>query len=1175
MQNSVKGFSMVELLVAAGMTAVGALAVVGLAGGVTNMMKNSNSQMGSQGLRNAVTSIVSDPTLCTNNLKGMKFDPTAASASSSTNGLPISITLSDGTVIDGTTPVTLNNFSVTVPANGFVFRTAPGGPAVPLAPYAGYSDPDFPNNSIYAGDIYLTMQKAVGATGNPPPNFIGGSGMNSELIGTVMLTVDKTTNIVDRCYFADPCLGMGFTTNTNSTTTCNICPAGQTWVGNTASGLPSCLPVCAPNQFLVSTGTGSATCVTPTPPVNGTCGPANSHTYTSAAAANAAGICSTGTAAPLIGAGPWTWICAGLHLGSSSPLCTANYSGSAINGACGTANGASFYSASAIGSNECSSGNGSVVMDNSPGSNTFTWSCAGIGGGSNVACAANKEYNAVCGGANGNTYANAAAVNAAGLCFAGTSPAPVGGVGPWSWTCNGINGGANISCSATLSSGLPVNGACGPANGAPPQLSSAAVLALGPLCTAGTAGPIMVIGNQWDWTCTGLNGGTSGTCSNQIKLKFPIQLGSGGASNTYQNQTGIDGAGNSFSTGITDTQFTGANPLMNLHIMGSHGLMDAFVAQFAPSGLLTTFSELGMAGEHTEGYGSVTDNAGNTYIVGFIMDPAGGYGDVLPSMTQYGTHSPHDGFVAKISPFGLDWVSQFGGNIADVAYDTELTGVSLDGVGNLVLTGYTMGVITGDTQVGTHGYRDAVVIKLNAGNGQLTTGSPASSIMQIGDGGLNSTKGSGIAVDATNIYVAGYTTGVLAGGTQLGTHGINDLFLIGVNKANLALNWATQLGVAGSYTGTNIDTSYCANLVLNTDFYVSSCTNGVVAGATQFGTHGITDLLLVKFDHITHAADWISQLGVAGQNTGGTIAMGSTSPLYVTGGTSGILPLSTLVGTHGSKDAVVATFTTAGIYTGATQLGQAGQSTGAGLSIVNAANTGVILGGLTSAYLGGTQYGFHGATDMFVDPVSVTPPPPPSPLTACTVQTLCEGFPGECAGWPTGGGFVLSTEVGSPYGNVCCVMSPGYSGNGDGKTLWCEDQGVWAAAAPPGGAPVPTGSGCSLASPGYPVGGGIIMYSNTLTSPAPNEICCSVGLAYSGPGPNDGIGWYCEANAETTAVVTTGPTQAGSPCSVTGVPYPANTGITLYTNTGQRVCCDIGAAYDGTGDGKGMECVNY
>ena len=54
--------------------------------------------------------------------------------------------------------------------------------------------------------------------------------------------------------------------------------------------------------------------------------------------------------------------------------------------------------------------------------------------------------NGECGPADGGTFPSAPTTN---LCSAGT-PSAVTGSGPWTWTCEGLNGGSDASCSANL-----------------------------------------------------------------------------------------------------------------------------------------------------------------------------------------------------------------------------------------------------------------------------------------------------------------------------------------------------------------------------------------------------------------------------------------------------------------------------------------------------------------------------------------------------------------------------------------------------------------------------------------------------------------------------------------------------------------------------------------------------
>jgi hypothetical protein len=167
-----------------------------------------------------------------------------------------------------------------------------------------------------------------------------------------------------------------------------------------------------------------------------------------------------------------------------------------IIGACGTADGASFYSAPTT--DLCSAGTASAVTGTGP----WSWSCTGSYGGSTASCSASLEVDGACGPANGSSLYSEPTT---GLCSAGTASA-VTGTGPWSWSCYGFNGGITASCSASLE----VDGACGPANGS--SFSSAPSTGL---CSAGTASAVTGSG-PWSWSCYGLNGGITASCSAQL-----------------------------------------------------------------------------------------------------------------------------------------------------------------------------------------------------------------------------------------------------------------------------------------------------------------------------------------------------------------------------------------------------------------------------------------------------------------------------------------------------------------------------------------------------------------------------------------------------------------------------------------------------------------------------------
>ncbi len=108
----------------------------------------------------------------------------------------------------------------------------------------------------------------------------------------------------------------------------------------------------------------------------------------------------------------------------------------------------------------------------------------------------------VCGSAHGSAASSSPTTN---LCAIGTASS-VSGSGPWYWSCAGINGGTNASCSADKTP-TPVHGMCGSSNGT--TVSSSPTTNL---CAIGTASSVSGSG-PWYWSCTGSNGGSSANCS--------------------------------------------------------------------------------------------------------------------------------------------------------------------------------------------------------------------------------------------------------------------------------------------------------------------------------------------------------------------------------------------------------------------------------------------------------------------------------------------------------------------------------------------------------------------------------------------------------------------------------------------------------------------------------------
>ncbi len=265
---------------------------------------------------------------------------------------------------------------------------------------------------------------------------------------------------------------------------------------------------CATNSFVTNGAT------------NGACGSANKTYAYSDAGYGTDTLCSFGTASPSSPAfpsqgGSTSWACNGSG-GGSTASCSASRPLAPVNGACGSANKTYAYSDTTYGSDTfCSAGTASPSSPAFPSQGGSTsWACNGSGGGSTASCSASRPLapvNGACGSSNGLNFYSAPSTN---LCSTGTATS-LSGTGPWTWGCNGSNGGTSTTATA-CSANLSVNGACGVANSHYRSSTPTGTDA----CTSGT---ITGMAGSYSWTCAGSNGGTSsGTCAT-VAASYAVQ----------------------------------------------------------------------------------------------------------------------------------------------------------------------------------------------------------------------------------------------------------------------------------------------------------------------------------------------------------------------------------------------------------------------------------------------------------------------------------------------------------------------------------------------------------------------------------------------------------------------------------------------------------------------------
>lgn len=190
------------------------------------------------------------------------------------------------------------------------------------------------------------------------------------------------------------------------------------------------------------------------PVVDAACGMSHGGAFAVAPSTN---LCSSDTAATIIGSGPWSWSCPGTNGGRNAD-CSADllaYPVNILSGGNGTLTGTA---SQAVNPGAATS---AVTAIPSTGYHFVNWT--GTGGftssanpltvtgvtnamtiTANFAADAIAPVNGACGRASGSV---AAIAPTAELCTAGTSSALTGS-GPWNWTCIGTGGGGSSICSA-------------------------------------------------------------------------------------------------------------------------------------------------------------------------------------------------------------------------------------------------------------------------------------------------------------------------------------------------------------------------------------------------------------------------------------------------------------------------------------------------------------------------------------------------------------------------------------------------------------------------------------------------------------------------------------------------------------------------------------------------------
>jgi autotransporter-associated beta strand protein len=352
-----------------------------------------------------------------------------------------------------------------------------------------------------------------------------------------------------------------------------------------------------------------------------------------------------------------------------------------------------------------------------------------------------------------------------------------------------------------------------------------------------------------------------------------------------------------------------------VYVFGVIGSRAAFVRKYDADGNELWTRQFGTSGAAVAG---VAVDASGVYVVG---DTRG----TLPGQTSAGGQ---DAFVRRYDADGNElWTRQFGTRGADVAF-----GVAVDASG-VYVAGFTEGTLPGQTSAG---FIDAFVRKYAADGNELWT-------RQFGTGGVD--RAVGVAVDASGVYVAGFTEGTLPGQASAGGF---DAFVRRYDAAGNEL-WTRQFGSSGvdAAVGVAVDAS---------GVYVVGRTDGTLPGQTSAGGD---DAFVRRYDADGNER-WTRQFGTSGADVAVGVAV-DASGVYVVGFTDGTLPGQA---SAGDFDAFVRKYDTDGNELGTLQFGTFSFSSEFDSVNAVAADGNVYVAGLVSGTLPGQTSA--GGQDAFV-----------------------------------------------------------------------------------------------------------------------------------------------------------------------------------------------------------------
>ena len=283
----------------------------------------------------------------------------------------------------------------------------------------------------------------------------------------------------------------------------------------------------------------------------------------------------------------------------------------------------------------------------------------------------------------------------------------------------------------------------------------------------------------------------------------------GGAAHEAGNGIAVDGAGNSYIAGTTQSPDFPTTPGAFRRTGSAQNNSDVFVTKLNPAGTALVYSTFVGGSNLDFGNGIAIDASGNAYVTGTTKSstfPVTGNAfdrsiNIPPNCPRCATDVT-DGFVFKLNAAGsaLTYSTFLGGTDID-----SPRAIAVDGAGSAFVTGE---VYSNDFPTTAGAFRrtmagqiDMFVTKLNATGSALTYSTYL--------GGTQVDNGSSIKVDASgNAYALGFSSSTdfptTPGAFDTSANGAFDATLTKLNPAGSALVYSTYLGGDGFDDGNDV-----------------------------------------------------------------------------------------------------------------------------------------------------------------------------------------------------------------------------------------------------------------------------------------------------------------------------------------------------------------------------------